>query len=744
MAGVKHDPIADIGLISDNLRDRYKTGFPILKEIVQNADDAGGSHLSFGYSEGLPDAEHELLKGPAVFFINDGPLAETDADAILSIALGSKASNENAIGKFGLGMKSLFHLCEAFFYLSDQWETGEDYHSDIFNPCGNLRGLWENFNQNDKQLIQQHLKPVIKALDENTKKQTWFIVWVPLRKHHSHNDGSIIEYYPGDKETAPDFIVDENIDVELAQLLPLLKGLKSISIWQPELSNVQNLQCTSTIKLSADSVRRQFHAPVVQSKLAGKILLESDKGQEQIEYAGYENLLPNEMFQTIRASEFWPKSYERDRTTNREIKVEDKAKPHLAIVICQRKAVEHANCHSDWAVFLPLGSYPQTERTHWVNQDDKYHTQVFMHGYFFIDAGRIHIYDLDNIGKQLTAIENNDQVRSQWNSLLATDGCLSYLPEAVQNFVEAHKCSAERTQHLSEAIFKSDFVRQHRRWISQRYQWIYQLKADEKSWRLVSAELHALPLPSNPKKVQGRAWDVLPKLAELSEIGYVFYDTSQVSLLNDSSGFWSEELILNILDFKIADVFCESTHLTYFNDFLSLDEVRQTEAVKARLLLIARKGLELSSDKLFKAGMTRFLEFIPPGQRVVLNKVKINGLWELLAKVETRLLIIPKEIAPEAEKKIPLTVDDARLLLEALDMVLGNEGLVKHHDEAQALVVEIIGLVESSDKGRLLEVCSDFRLFKIHDLAKGKDRFFAKSDLMEIQEHRSLFRFSSG
>lgn len=41
MAGVKHDALADIGLITDNLRDRYKTGFPILKEIVQNADDAG-------------------------------------------------------------------------------------------------------------------------------------------------------------------------------------------------------------------------------------------------------------------------------------------------------------------------------------------------------------------------------------------------------------------------------------------------------------------------------------------------------------------------------------------------------------------------------------------------------------------------------------------------------------------------------------------------------------------------------
>ena len=31
-----------INLIADNLRDRYKSGFPILKELIQNADDAHG------------------------------------------------------------------------------------------------------------------------------------------------------------------------------------------------------------------------------------------------------------------------------------------------------------------------------------------------------------------------------------------------------------------------------------------------------------------------------------------------------------------------------------------------------------------------------------------------------------------------------------------------------------------------------------------------------------------------------
>jgi len=29
-----------VNLIADNLRDRYESGFPILKELVQNADDA--------------------------------------------------------------------------------------------------------------------------------------------------------------------------------------------------------------------------------------------------------------------------------------------------------------------------------------------------------------------------------------------------------------------------------------------------------------------------------------------------------------------------------------------------------------------------------------------------------------------------------------------------------------------------------------------------------------------------------
>lgn len=56
MSGFIRDPLSDIQLIADNLRDRYKSGFPVLKEIVQNADDARAASLLLGWHEGLKDA----------------------------------------------------------------------------------------------------------------------------------------------------------------------------------------------------------------------------------------------------------------------------------------------------------------------------------------------------------------------------------------------------------------------------------------------------------------------------------------------------------------------------------------------------------------------------------------------------------------------------------------------------------------------------------------------------------------
>ena len=87
-----------INLITDNLRDRYANGFPVLKELIQNADDAQAKCFRFGHHVGfVPETSHPLLAGPALWFFNDGQFKPEDKKAIGSLAENSKAGDAATI-----------------------------------------------------------------------------------------------------------------------------------------------------------------------------------------------------------------------------------------------------------------------------------------------------------------------------------------------------------------------------------------------------------------------------------------------------------------------------------------------------------------------------------------------------------------------------------------------------------------------------------------------------------------------
>jgi hypothetical protein len=112
--------------IRENLREgRYALEdgiLPIVKELVQNAEDARAGRLLIAWNEGLQEARHRLLRGPALLAINDGGFDTANSRAIREMGLSSKAADSSSIGKFGLGMKSVFHIGEAFFFVA----VGED------------------------------------------------------------------------------------------------------------------------------------------------------------------------------------------------------------------------------------------------------------------------------------------------------------------------------------------------------------------------------------------------------------------------------------------------------------------------------------------------------------------------------------------------------------------------------------------------------------------------------------------
>ena len=135
--GVRHPPEADIESIRDLLRG-YGSPGSILKELIQNAEDAGAPSMYVLQVSGHPTAPHALLRGPGLLVANDGAFTQEHRDAITQISLGTKATEERAIGRFGKGLKGVFAWCEAFFIIaSTDQEKGWPEASliaDLFNP----------------------------------------------------------------------------------------------------------------------------------------------------------------------------------------------------------------------------------------------------------------------------------------------------------------------------------------------------------------------------------------------------------------------------------------------------------------------------------------------------------------------------------------------------------------------------------------------------------------------------------
>ena len=96
----------------------YPKGLGILKEFIQNADDAGARcakiilDLHTYPSEHLPSPAMAALSGPSLIVFNDQLFSEQDIESIQEIGLGGKAQDVSKTGRFGLGFNTCYNVTD--------------------------------------------------------------------------------------------------------------------------------------------------------------------------------------------------------------------------------------------------------------------------------------------------------------------------------------------------------------------------------------------------------------------------------------------------------------------------------------------------------------------------------------------------------------------------------------------------------------------------------------------------------
>ncbi len=426
-------------LLSDVYRDAGD-GRTLLRELVQNADDAEAQRLTFAVvDEGLSGAHNTLLRGPALIVANDGPFLDLNWNALHQALGDSKSADAAKIGRFGVGLKSVFHICEAFVYLGA--EPGPDtLRSGALNPWAGtendsdadpLHPDWDTLDNDESQYLLDAARALLGSFAAG------LLLWIPLRRE---------EHLDRAEEGQPYGVAVNPVDP--ATIVSWFERPESLVLLLAQCGHVRSVEAghSATIGDWADRATlvcvdrphftscswvgryREDDRPRART-FDGKI----SACAEEWSVSGVD-AVGHDILRRLRLESNWP----RDRISfkGRFVRVRRKALAHAAITVLHRRGAVTGGVRLRWAVFLPLddapapSSGPVVEAVQRRAGADGW--DIIMHGYFWPS------YDRRSIpGVTLGADDGMGEsgVRAQWNRGIRDELMLPLLPAALEHAV---------------------------------------------------------------------------------------------------------------------------------------------------------------------------------------------------------------------------------------------------------------------------------------------------------------------
>ncbi len=711
---MKFDPKDIVEHLRYNLRERYPydDGLTVFRELLQNADDAKATKVCLRLLDGWLQASNPLLQGSGLLLVNDGAFDEHSAEGMQTFGGSIKATDQEAVGRFGLGQKSVFHICDAFIVIPHGYEASPEPF--VVNPFLALRSegddciLWNEISRQDAARI-------IAAGEREIPESQRLHLWFPLRRpslRPKPTSRGIVE-----SDISPDMLRPLADGSRLAKLLACLRHVREIDVSVG----------TARVRVSRGNAPRM----IGYAMKAGENTFGGDLGNG-LSYVGRERMAQDDFCLDLRKSESWPRV--RNRQTDEE--EPQKAVPHGAVILVAGPN-DKPEISGEWAVMLPVVQ-AFAERL----DDEKVpQLQVLLHGCFFVDSGRRDIIDLDED-------RGSEEVstRARWNQAIRDRLILPLLPAVLHDALDRKVLTGRQLAAAVRALAGSDFGQRHRKAIAHRHLLAQVVEASKKgssiiaAWRLLPADVELRPLPAADSQGRIACASLHPDLLGWAARRNLTLVCEPDEVLAGTRPRWQPEELASLISQMDPSTFASAQRTRTLAEMLRIavhNDADLRKAVAEPVVSLLRQTLASESKLASHEEIGNVLSYLDCSSLVRLpGKEVARAVLRTLARVGGAPLCVPEKwLGDESDNPASISPEDAVRLIKALQPLLKD----RQRTGASAVAAAVAILRNVGSMGEVLAHPELKSLPTVRVMDGRGTRLTSIAELQQASKERRLF-----